>query len=159
MRKARSVAWSSTAGFHQRSKWNTWLARVRLRPVPPSFREDEEQRSIALLEAAHHFGAFSGRSATVEELHADPETLGEYDLQQRAHLLVLGEDEAPVSYTQGLLQQLQQAEELSAALDPGGGFVPFVQELRRVVADLLEPGEHRQNEPLALYALALWQVL
>ena len=36
MRKARSVAWSSTAGFHQRSKWMTWLAAVRFRPVPPA---------------------------------------------------------------------------------------------------------------------------
>src|SRR5579884_2533347 len=35
----RSVAWSSTAGFHQRSKWNTWVAAVRLRPIPPARRE------------------------------------------------------------------------------------------------------------------------
>ena len=39
MRKARSVAWSSTAGFHQRSKWKTRFAAVRLRPVPPALRE------------------------------------------------------------------------------------------------------------------------
>ena len=39
MRKARSVAWSSTAGFHQRSKWKTWLARVRFSPVPPALME------------------------------------------------------------------------------------------------------------------------
>src|SRR6266508_1999403 len=39
MRKTRSVAWSSTAGFHQRSKWITWLAAVRFRPVPPAFSE------------------------------------------------------------------------------------------------------------------------
>src|SRR6266536_4361599 len=39
MRKARSVAWSSTAGFHQRSKWKTWLALVRLRPTPPARSE------------------------------------------------------------------------------------------------------------------------
>src|SRR6266542_1878555 len=39
MRKARSVAWSSTAGFHQRSKWNTWLALVRFKPTPPARRD------------------------------------------------------------------------------------------------------------------------
>src|SRR6202012_2805215 len=31
MRNAPSVAWSSTAGFHQRSTWMTWLAAGRLR--------------------------------------------------------------------------------------------------------------------------------
>jgi len=35
MRYARSVAWFSTAGFHHRSKWNTWLAAVRFNPMPP----------------------------------------------------------------------------------------------------------------------------
>ena len=39
MRKARSVAWFSTAGFHQRSKWMTCEAAVRFRPVPPAFSE------------------------------------------------------------------------------------------------------------------------
>src|SRR5213596_3660101 len=39
IRNARSVAWSSTAGFHQRSKWMTWLAAVRLSPVPPAFSD------------------------------------------------------------------------------------------------------------------------
>src|SRR5208282_4563534 len=36
MRKARSVAWFSTAGFHQRSKCTTCEAAVRLRPEPPA---------------------------------------------------------------------------------------------------------------------------
>src|SRR5690606_10536607 len=39
IRNARSVAWSSTAGFHQRSTWITWLAAVRVSPVPPALRE------------------------------------------------------------------------------------------------------------------------
>src|SRR5919198_1324961 len=39
MRKARSVAWFSTAGFHQRSKWMTCAAAVKFRPVPPALRE------------------------------------------------------------------------------------------------------------------------
>src|SRR6516165_3285378 len=36
IRKARSVAWFSTAGFHHRSRWITWLAAVRFSPVPPA---------------------------------------------------------------------------------------------------------------------------
>src|SRR5438093_1610639 len=39
IRNARSVAWSSTAGFHQRSKWMTWLAAVRFSPVPPALSD------------------------------------------------------------------------------------------------------------------------
>ena len=39
MRKARSVAWFSTAGFHQRSKWITCDAAVRFSPVPPAFSD------------------------------------------------------------------------------------------------------------------------
>ena len=38
MRNARSVAWFSTAGFHQRSRWMTMDAAVRFKPVPPAFR-------------------------------------------------------------------------------------------------------------------------
>ena len=38
MRWARSVAWSSTAGFHHRSTCTTWFAAVRFSPVPPALR-------------------------------------------------------------------------------------------------------------------------
>ena len=39
MRKARSVAWFSTAGFHQRSKCTTCEAAVRFSPAPPAFSD------------------------------------------------------------------------------------------------------------------------
>src|SRR5213595_2056004 len=39
MRNARSVAWFSTAGFHQRSKWITCDAAVRFRPEPPALSD------------------------------------------------------------------------------------------------------------------------
>ena len=42
MRCARSVAWSSTAGFHGRSKWMTCPARVRFSPVPAA-RTDSDR--------------------------------------------------------------------------------------------------------------------
>ena len=44
MRKARSVAWFSTAGFHQRSKWKTWFAAVRFSPVPPALSDRRKTR-------------------------------------------------------------------------------------------------------------------
>ena len=39
MRWARAVAWSSTAGFHQGSRWMTVSAAVRFRPKPPALSE------------------------------------------------------------------------------------------------------------------------
>jgi hypothetical protein len=47
MRKARSVAWFSTAGFHQRSKWITWEAAVRLSPVPPARRDRTKKGTVS----------------------------------------------------------------------------------------------------------------
>src|SRR5262249_39168564 len=43
IRKARSVAWFSTAGFHQRSKWMTCDAAVRFSPAPPARRDRTKQ--------------------------------------------------------------------------------------------------------------------
>ena len=57
MRNARSVAWSSTAGFHQRSKWTTWLAAVRFSPVPPALSDSRKQRrarTVGSWKPAHH---------------------------------------------------------------------------------------------------------
>jgi hypothetical protein len=36
MRKAQSVAWFATVGFHPRSKGTTGWAAIRLSPVPPA---------------------------------------------------------------------------------------------------------------------------
>src|SRR5438270_697570 len=38
MRCARSMAWASTAGFHQGSSRNTYSAAVRFSPSPPAFK-------------------------------------------------------------------------------------------------------------------------
>ena len=43
IRKARSVAWFSTAGFHQRSKWMTCEAAVKLSPAPPALSESTKK--------------------------------------------------------------------------------------------------------------------
>src|SRR6516165_9599733 len=47
MRKARSVAWFSTAGFHHRSKWITCEAAVRLSPAPPALSESTKNGTLS----------------------------------------------------------------------------------------------------------------
>src|SRR5580693_2289717 len=47
MRKARSVAWFSTAGFHQRSKCTTCEAAVRVRPEPPAFSDNTKNGTLS----------------------------------------------------------------------------------------------------------------
>ncbi len=70
IRKARSVAWSSTAGFHHRSTWTTWLARgqgeVRCRRPSATGRTATARRRSRGLEPPHHgvpFRAWPGRRA------------------------------------------------------------------------------------------------
>src|SRR4029077_2279611 len=48
IRNARSVAWSSTAGFHHRSTWMTWLAAVRFSPVPPALSDSRNSAGSAI---------------------------------------------------------------------------------------------------------------
>src|SRR5487761_336697 len=48
IRNARSVAWSSTAGFHHRSTWITWLAAVRFSPVPPALSDNRKIAGSAI---------------------------------------------------------------------------------------------------------------
>src|ERR1017187_4298555 len=47
MRKARSVAWFSTAGFHQRSKCTTCDAAVRFSPAPPALSDSTKKRTAS----------------------------------------------------------------------------------------------------------------
>ena len=108
MRKARSVAWSSTAGFHQRSKWNTWLAAVRLRPVPPAFKERMNSAGPRRLwkRATISSRFFSGvppcrKSTSWPKVSAA-------GAQQIAHLGELREDQGPLPVGQHLLHHLAQ---------------------------------------------------
>ena len=95
MRKARSVAWFSTAGFHQRSKWKTWLARVRLSPVPPALMERTNRRGAWRSARWKRSTSRSRAAAGVPPWRKStswPNRACEVRLQQPAHLGVLGED-------------------------------------------------------------------
>ncbi len=78
MRNARSVAWFSTAGFHQRSKWMTCEAAVRFRPVPPAFSESTKKGGpvVALEFVDQLLPPLHGRPAVQDEAAAaeDPTT-------------------------------------------------------------------------------------
>ena len=87
IRKARSVAWFSTAGFHQRSKWKTWLAAVRFRPVPAGLDRQQEDAAgpspLARLEPLDHPVALRLGDAAVEEEDLAAERLLEVPAEDR----------------------------------------------------------------------------
>ena len=150
MRKARSVAWFSTAGFHQRSKWKTWLARVRFKPVPPALRERMKMEGVspssAWKRSTMRSRCFFGNSAVQEE-DLPAEGLLQMSFEDSAHLGKLGEDQRPIAHRDDFLQHLRQTGQLSRA--PGDGRI-VAQELGRMVADLLQLGQGCQDHPLAL---------
>ena len=150
MRKARSVAWFSTAGFHQRSKWMTCEAAVRLRPVPPALSESTKN------------GGPSSRWNCVDQLLA---------LLDRASRRAApgpggrrrrrGTRPAARSISRNWVKTSTfscRAAISSAELAPGartcrcrvGGVVAVAEPLRGVVADLLEPHQRRQDQPAPL---------
>ncbi len=151
MRHTRSDAWSSTAGFHQRSKWITWFARTRLRPgATGTQRHREDAGAAARGERLDDLVALGARHAAVQHRHRrarapparcgcdapeEPGVLAEHD-----DGLVLGDD---------LLGQLDEPVELAGA---AGELARVVgHEARRVVADLLELRDAREDvQPAAL---------
>ena len=72
-------------------------------------------------------------------------------LEHRAHLGELREDQRAFAAREYLLQHLRQPRELARAAGNRG---VVLEELRRMIADLLELGERREHQPLALDALA-----
>ena len=144
IRWARSVAWSSTAGFHQRSKWITWSARVRLRPVPPALSESRNTGAAPSWKSRTICSRARDGGAAVQEQGRDRGG-GEVAFEQAGHRDVLGEDQHRAVLGQDRAEQLvEQVELLGAALEPAAG---LAQVVGRVVADLLEPGEQGQHQP------------
>src|SRR3978361_2240698 len=96
MRWARSVDWSSTAGFHQRPTCTPWSARGGWRPGPPASRLTRNARHHPLggtgLERCDHRVALPHRSAAVQELVGYAAAAEVVDEQAR-HRDVLGEDQ------------------------------------------------------------------
>ena len=153
MRNARSVAWSSTAGFHQRSTWMTWLAAVRLRPVPAALSESRKIiGSSSVWNRLDQLVAPLLGQAAVQPQHRPVEMGREVRLQQRAELGVLGEDQGLVALGDDLFGQLLEAGQLAGAPGQPGA---VAQQVGGVVADLLEPGHRGQHVAPALDALAV----
>ena len=155
MRKARSVAWFSTAGFHQRSKCTTCEAAVRVSPAPPAFSDSTKngtvssswKRRTSVLAVLH-------RGLAVQHQPGAAEDPAEECGQRRGHLAELGEHQHLLLPRGDHLGDLAQARQLAAVrLGPGA----VAQPLRRMVADLLEPHQHRQHDALALDAVGLLQ--
>ena len=118
MRKARSVAWFSTAGFHQRSKWITCEAAVRFRPVPPAFSERTKNggpssrwNCVDQLACASRRGVPPCRTRP-----GRPKSVGQKLGQRLGHLPELREDEHLLLPRGDLLADLAQPAELAAVL-------------------------------------------
>ena len=153
MRKARSVAWFSTAGFHQRSKWTTWLAAVRFSPVPPALSDSRNTRGPPASWNRSTIASRSLRHAAVQEQHLAAERLLEWRLEHVAHLGELGEDQRLFA---ALERPPPTSRSAGSSLPERPGRRAVAQELGRVVADLLELRQRRQHQPLALDALGLF---
>src|SRR5581483_12230437 len=116
-------------------------------------RQQEQRRPRPLaLEARHHAVARRRRRPPVQEQRLPLEGRLQVLLQQLAHLRVLREDQRPVANSQHILQHLRQPRQLAAAARQRAR---VVQQERRVVADLLQLRERRQDLPPPLDALDL----
>jgi len=112
--------------------------------------EDGGRRTL-LLEALHHPITMLPWDAAMQEENLLPKSLLQVALEDRTHLRILGEDEGPVAGFDDLLQHLDQTTQLAGP--PINGRV-VAQEMRRMVAYLLEPAQSRQDEALTLNALS-----
>ena len=117
MRKARSVAWFSTAGFHQRSKCTTCDAAVRFRPEPPALSESTKNGTVSSswkvrTRSLRLFTAVSPCSTSPGRPNTPPRNVG----QRRGHLAELGEDQHLLLPRRDDLGDLAQAGQLAAVL-------------------------------------------
>ena len=100
MRKARSVAWFSTAGFHQRSKWKTWFARGQVQAGAARLeRQHEDRRRVAVRSGT---ARPSGRAAPCgtppcRNSTSRPNVSCRCRCSSVAHLGELGEDQRAVA--------------------------------------------------------------
>ena len=151
MRKARSVAWFSTAGFHQRSKWMTWEAAVRLRPVPPAFSESTKNggpssAGIArpVLPLVHRRCRRAAPVRADRTLCARKAASGPVISRNWVKTSTFSCREAISSHISAQAQRTCRCPRARSRRRRGTG---------RVIADLLEPHEIREHEPAALDAV------
>ena len=157
MRKARSVAWFSTAGFHHRSRWITWLAAVRFSPVPPGLqRQQEQRRAVAGLEPGHHLVAALLRGAPVQVEMSVPKRAARCGSSIAANSVNWVKHSALSPSARISSQDLLQPDHLAGPAPDGGA---VVQQLRRVVAHLLELGHRGQHVAAPLDPLGVLDLL
>ena len=144
MRWARSVAWSSTAGFHQRSKWKTWFAAVRLSPSPPALSDITSTRgSRRLLEAVDDALALRAAASTPSRYRRSTSSSRSQVTRRARPMTAYCVKTSALSPSRDASRQhLGEPVELARA---AGQRPVSAERVHRVVADLLEArdqGEH-----------------
>jgi hypothetical protein len=107
----------------------------------------EDARPCRVLEAFDHFIAPLLGHGAVQEQDLLPEDFLQVPPQQFAHLGELGEDQGPVADFEDLFEHLGQARQLAGTTLNGG---VVAEELRRMVAHLLELGQGGEDQSFAL---------
>ena len=119
IRNARSVAWSSTAGFHHRSTCTTWLAAVRVSPVPPAFSDRTNRGGPS---SPWNRATSASRSALAtppcRNSHLAAEPGRQVGAQHPAELGVLGEQQRLLPGREHLLEDLLQPGQLARSVRP-----------------------------------------
>ena len=156
MRKARSVAWFSTAGFHPPVVVDHVVGPGQVEAGAPGLEgQDEHLRAVGVvLEALHHQVPLFPGYAAVEERGFEAVGLLHVLLQDGSHLGELAEQQHPVPAGQYLIEDLLQAGQLAGASGDGG---VVTQQLAWVVAGLLELGQGFQDGTPAFHALGGFQ--
>ena len=112
--------------------------------MPPALSDSRKTGDVARLEPPHHRLPLPHRRAAVQELVGYAGAV-QVRLEQPAHRDVLGEDQRGAVLGEHRAEQLVEQVDLLRA--PGQPHRGLLEELRRVVADLLEPGEQLEHQP------------
>ena len=115
--------------------------------MPPALSDSRKTGKVALLERGDHRLALADGDAAVQEpvLDAAP---GQVRREEAAHLDVLREDQHGAVLGEHRAEELvDEVELLGAAGQPDGA--GLLEEVGRVVADLLEAGEQGEHQPAA----------
>ena len=129
------------------------VGRGQVQPGAAGLQRQHEQRrrrGVVGLEAGDHRVACRLGDAAVQEQHLAAEPARQVAAQHRAELGVLGEQQRPLAGRQHLVQDLVEPLELAR---PAGQPAAVAQEVRRVVADLLQLGHRGQHQAAPLDAL------
>ena len=113
--------------------------------------EDRRRRAVFLLESRANLSRRALGHRAVQEQHLAPERCLQMALEDRAHLGELGKDQRALAGFDYLLQHLDQSRKRAQTFGNRG---VVLEELRRMIADLLELGERRQHHPLRWMPLA-----